>query len=150
MATDLDNYKIKNELEKLKDAIVKYTPDNEGLVNTVKGLTPKNNILINSLIDAWKTREVPELSEKDIIKQNLDYQSRPERQETLAEVGLDPNDLVNEKRWVLKNRDGWYGWIPDSQAYTNLPIIYGGDLDYEKLFEKKVLKYQALSICTEQ
>ena len=55
---------------------------------------------------------------------------------------MDPNDLVNEKRWVLKNADGWYGWIPENQAYTNRPIIYGGDLDYEKKFEKKVLKYQ--------
>ena len=142
MATDLDNYKLKNELEKLKAAIVKFTPDNDGLVNTVKGLTPKNNILINNLIEAWRTREIPELSEKDIIKQNLDYQSRPKRLETLAQVGLDTNDLVNEKRWILKNADGWYGWIPDSQAYTNRPLIYGGDLDYEKKFEKKVLKYQ--------
>ena len=142
MATDLDSYKLKNEIEKLKDAIIKFTPDNDGLVNTVKGLTPKNNILINSLLEAWNTREVPELSEKDIIKQNLDYQARAGRQETLAQVGLDPNDLVNEKRWVLKNADGWYGWIPEHQAYTNRPIIYGGDLDYEKKFEKKVLKYQ--------
>ena len=55
MATDLDSYKLKNEIEKLKDAIIKYTPDNEGLVNTVKGLTPKNNILINSLLEAWNT-----------------------------------------------------------------------------------------------
>ena len=133
MATDLDNYKIKNELEKLKAAIVKFTPENEGLVTTIQGLTPKNSLLINSLIDAWKTRAIPGLSEKDIIKLNLDYQSKPERQEELARVGLDPNDLVNEKRWILKNSKGWFGWIPDSQAYTNRPIIYGGELDYEKL-----------------
>ena len=142
MAADLDSYKIRNELEKLKDAIVKFTPDNDGLVNTVKGLTPKNNLLINSLIDAWKTREAPEISEKDIISQNLEYQASPERQANLAQVGMDPNDLVNEKRWVLKSKDGWYGWIPEAQAYTARPIIYGDELDYEKLFEKKVLKYQ--------
>ena len=142
MATGLDNYKLKSELEKLKEAVIKFTPDNLGLVNAVKGLTPKNNLLINSLIALWNTREVPELSEKDIIKQNLDYQSRPERQPDLAEVGLDTNDLVNEKRWVLKSREGWYGWIPEAQAYTNRPLIYGDDLDYEKTFERKVLRYQ--------
>jgi hypothetical protein len=142
MATDLNNYKVKNELEKLKDAIVKYTPDNEGLVNTIKALTPKNSLLINALIEEWNAREIPELSEKDIIKQNMAYQSRKGRQDDLVEVGMDPNDLVHEKRWILKSRDGWLGWIPEAQAYTDMPLIYGGDLDYDKIFERKVLKYQ--------
>ena len=142
MATDLDGYKLKNELEKLKDAIVKFTPDNEGLVNTVKALTPKNSLLINKLIDAWNKRELPELSESDIIKQNMAYQSRKGRQDLLVEVGMDPNDLVNEKRWILKTRECWLGWIPDAQAYTNSPLIYGGELDYDRVFERKVLKYQ--------
>ena len=102
MASDLDNYKLRNELEKLKAAIVKYTPDNEGLVTTIKGLTPKNNILINSLIEAWSKRIPPQLTEKDIIKQNLDYQNRADRQENLAGVGMDPEDLVNEKRWITQ------------------------------------------------
>ena len=128
MATDLDSYKLKNEIEKLKDAIIKYTPDNEGLVNTVKGLTPKNNILINSLLEEWNKREVPELSEKDIIKQNLDYQARAGRQETLAQVGLDPNDLVNEKRWVLKTQmvgmDGYQTLKPTQTFQSSMEVTW--------------------------
>ena len=126
MATDLDNYKLKNELEKLKAAIVKFTPDNDGLVNTVKGLTPKNNILINSLIEAWRTREVPELSEKDIIKQNLDYQSRPDRLETLAQVGLDTNDFVNEKDGFSKTQmvgmDGYQTLKPTQAVPLSMEV----------------------------
>ena len=79
MATGLENYKLKNEVEKLKNAVIKFTPDNEGLVNAIKDLTPKNNLLINALVEQWNNREAPTLSEKDIIKQNLDHQARPER-----------------------------------------------------------------------
>ena len=142
MATGLDNYKLKNEIEKLKDAVIKFTPDNDGLINAIKSLTPKNNLLINQLVAFWNNREEPKLSEMDIIKQNLDYQAKPERRRNLAEVGMDPDDTVNEKRWIIKNNDGWYGWIPESQAYTELPLIFGGDLDYNKIFERKVLRYQ--------
>ena len=49
MATGLENYKLKNEFEKLKNAVIKFTPDNDGLINAIKGLTPKNNLLINAL-----------------------------------------------------------------------------------------------------
>ena len=142
MATGLEGYKLKNEFEKLKNAVIKFTPDNQGLVDAIKGLTPKNNLLINALIESWNKREAPKLSEKDIIKQNLDYQAKPERQFHLAGIGMDPNDLVNEKRWIIKNNDGWFGWIPEAQEYTNRPLIYGGDLDYNKVFERKVLRYQ--------
>ena len=142
MATDLSNYKVKNELEKLKDALVKYTPDNEGLINTIKALTPKNSLLINALIEEWNERIIPQLSEKDIIKQNMAYQSRKGRHDGLVAVGMDPNDLVHEKRWILKSKDAWLGWIPEAQAYTDVPLIYGGDLDYDKTFERKVLRYQ--------
>ena len=88
MASDLDSYKLKNEVEKLKQAITEFLPENDGLVARIQGLTPKNSILINSLIDAWKRRIIPGLSEKDIIQQNLTYQSSPERQSELARVGL--------------------------------------------------------------
>ena len=142
MATGLENYKLKNDFEKLKNAVIEFTPDNDGLINAIKGLSPKNNLLINALVAHWKQREVPTLSEKDIVKQNLDYRSEPGRARDLAAVGLDPNDLVNEKQWIIKNNDGWYGWIPENQAYTDRPLIYGGELDYSKTFERKVIKYQ--------
>ena len=95
MATGLEGYKLKNEFEKLKKAVIKFTPDNQGLVDAIKDLTPKNSLLINALIEFWNKREAPTLSEKDIIKQNLDYQAQPGRQTQLAELGMDPNDLVN-------------------------------------------------------
>ena len=78
----------------------------------------------------------------DVIKQNLEYQAQPGRRARLAEVEMDPNDLVHEKRWIIKNNDGWFGWIPESQEYTEKPLIFGGDLDYNKVFERKVIKYQ--------
>ena len=64
MATGLEGYKLKNELEKLKNAVVKFTPDNQGLVDAIKGLTPKNNLLINALVELWNNREAPSLFEK--------------------------------------------------------------------------------------
>ena len=142
MATGLEGYKLKNELEKLKNAVVKFTPDNQGLVEAIKGLTPKNHLLINALVELWNKREPPTLSEKDVIKQNMEYQAQHGRQARLAEVEMDPNDLVNEKRWILRNYDGWFGWVPEHQEYTKKPLIFGGDLDYNKVFERKVIKYQ--------
>ena len=129
---DLDNYKIRNELEKIKAALVKYTHDNEGLVTTISGLTPKNNILINDLIELWKTRETPTETEKNIIRVNLAYQANSTKAEELADVEFDPSDMVNEKRWVLKNREAWFGWQPHSHEYGVRPIEFGGDLDYAK------------------
>ena len=142
MATGLEGYKLKNELEKLKNAVVKFTPDNQGLVEAIKGLTPKNHLLINALVELWNKREPPTLSEKDVIKQNMEYQAQHGRQARLAEVEMDPNDLVNEKRWILRNYDGWFGWVPEHQEYTKKPLIFGGDLDYNRVFERKVIRYQ--------
>ena len=142
MATGLEGYKLKNEIEKLKKAVITFTPDNHGLVNAIKDLTPKNNLLINALIEHWSLREKPTVSEKDVIRQNLAYQSKQQRAFNLAGREMDTNDLVNEKRWILKNNDAWFGWIPEHQEYTSKPLIYGGDLDYNKVFERKVLRYQ--------
>ena len=142
MATNLESYKVRSEMDKVKAAIVKHLPQFQGLVEELNALNPKNNVLINNLIEKWKRREPPSENVRDIIKNNIDHNNEADRRQDREARGIEPDEYFNEKRWILKEQNAWYGWDPRANDYGARPIEYGGDLDYDKIFDKQVISYQ--------
>ena len=135
MATNLENYKMRSEMDKVKAAIIKHLPQHQGLVDELNGLNPKNNILINNLVDKWKNREPPSENVRDIIKNNIDYNSHADRRPDIEARGIDPNEYINEKRWILKEQNAWYRWDPRANEYgRGAKSIRTCELGSQKIF----------------
>ena len=79
---------------------------------------------------------------------NLRFQpTQPGVEITSLERGGNGIQSVDSRSWILKTRDCWNGFNPDTQTYFIKNIFFGGDLDWETNFNCLVISdYQSKSI----
>ena len=71
---------------------------------------------------------------------NLSFQpTQPGEALDGTESGGNGTQTVDSRSWILKSRDGWKGFDPDTQTYFTKNIFFGGDLEWETNFNCLVI-----------
>ena len=87
----------------------------------------------------WHQREMSVFTELEIRQMNSTYYSDKARKQVSSK--LHGQDLVEmpSRDWVIKTETAWKGWNASESNYYETPILFEGDIGYEKNFAPLVV-----------
>ena len=134
MNNPLLDFKRNRQFQGLVDVLAECLPDNANLQEKLSDLTSSKGSYIKQLVAKWDQRMQPDYTELDIRQLNIQYLARQD----LAQVNLEVRDenisTISSKDWILKERDIWRGYNPESGNYFQKPIGFGSKLDWDVHF----------------
>ena len=137
---NLLQYCNQKNYENILNLLTEALPDNPEIQTRLDSLITKKSSYIKKLLRKWIKRYIPIYSEKDIRELNLEFLSNKIRNiGDRFTRGFEAQCNTDSKSWILKQSSSWLGWNPDRNEYFSEPIVFGGNLDFERHFENLVI-----------
>ena len=114
----LVNFRANRQFQSLLEVLTTSLPDNVLLQDQLSGLITKKSSYIKKLQLMWTDREQPDFDEQDIREMNLRFQpTQPVVEITSVERGGTGIQTVDSRSWILKTRDCWKGFNPNTDLF---------------------------------
>ena len=143
MNNPLLDFKRNRQFQGLVDVLAECLPDNANLQEKLSDLTSSKGSYIKQLVAKWDQRMQPDYTELDIRQLNIQYLARQDLAQVNFEVRDENISTISSKDWILKERDIWRGYNPESGNYFQKPIVFGGKLDWDVNFLPLVISDSA-------
>ena len=135
----LQSIETKEQLEQILVAVNEALPENEKIKTQLSKYSQSKETFIKQLQSLWYERELPIYTELQIRQMNAAYYSQKERNQIAS--GLHGKDMVNMdgRNWVIKTSTCWRGWNANESAYYDSPLLFEGEIGYEKNFQPLIV-----------
>ena len=135
----LQGIEAKERIEKVLEAINKAFPDQKPIQDELSKYSQSKDTFIKQLQELWQQREMPIFTELKIRQINSTFYSDKARKQVTS--NLHGQELVEmpSREWVIKTDTAWKGWNASESKYYETPILFEGDISYDKNFAPLVV-----------
>ena len=135
----LQSIEAKEQIEKILVAINDAFPGKKQIQDELSKYSQSKDTFIKQLQEMWHQREMSVFTELQIRQMNSTYYSDKARKQVSSK--LHGQDLVEmpSRDWVIKTETAWKGWNASESNYYETPILFEGDIGYEKNFAPLVV-----------
>ena len=142
-STLLQSIEAKEQLENILVAINKALPNQEPILKELSKYSQSKDQFIKRLQQQWYQRDLPVFTELQIRQMNSAYYS--EKAKKQVSNGLQGKEMIDmdSRHWIVKSESEWKGWNASDSVYYDTPLLFEGDIKYEKNFQPLVVCDQA-------
>ena len=138
-STLLQSIEAKEQLENILVAVNTALPGHEAIEKELSKYSQSKDTFIKQLQSMWYQRELPIYTELQIRQMNSAYYSDKARKQ--VSNGLHGKDMVDmeSRNWIIKSSTSWRGWNASESVYYETPLLFEGEIGYEKNFQPLIV-----------
>ena len=129
----LQSIEAKERIEKVLEAINEAFPGKKQIEDELSKYSQSKDTFISKLLELYQQREMPIFTELKIRQMNSAFYSDKSRKQISSK--LHGQELVEmpSRDWVIKTETAWKGWNASESRYYETPILFEGDIAYDKI-----------------
>ena len=135
----LQSLETKEQLHSVLAAINEAFPNNTSIENELGKYTASKEQAIKRLQEKWYNRDLPLYTELQVRQLNSSFYSEKAAKQIAANLGGKTYIEMDPRNWVVKTPSKWSGWNAVQSAYYDTPLLFEGDLQFEKNFAPLVV-----------
>ena len=135
----LQSLETKEQLHSVLAAINEAFPNNTSIENELGKYTASKEQAIKRLQEKWYNRDLPLYTELQVRQLNSSFYSEKAAKQVAANLGGKTYIEMDPRNWVVKTPSKWSGWNAVQSVYYDMPILFEGDILFEKNFAPLVV-----------
>ena len=139
MHSALHDLELSDNMQTLYKILLKTHPDNEEIQKELGKLTNNKDTYINQLITQWNGRSQSLYTEIDIKKLCSSYYANVQDNAVVDGLQNRTKCKMDSRSWVIKTDSLWRGWSPEDSQYFVDPILFEGEIKFDKYYEQLVV-----------
>ena len=139
MPSTLHDLELSDNMQTLYKILLKTHPDNEEIQKELGKLTNNKDTYIKQLITQWNSRSQPLYTEIDIKKLCSSYYANDQDNAVVDGLQNRTKCKMDSRSWVIKTDSLWRGWSPEDSQYFADPILFEGEIKFDKYYEQLVV-----------
>ena len=139
MPSTLHDLELSDNMQTLYKILLKTHPDNEEIQKELGKLTNNKDTYIKQLITQWNSRSQPLYTEIDIKKLCSSYYANDQDNAVVDGLQNRTKCKMDSRSWVIKTDSLWRGWSPEDSQYFVDPILFEGEIKFDKYYEQLVV-----------
>ena len=139
MHSALHDLELSDNMQTLYKILLKTHPDNEEIQKELGKLTNNKDTYINQLITQWNGRSQSLYTEIDIKKLCSSYYANDQDNAVVDGLQNRTKCKMDSRSWVIKTDSLWRGWSPEDSQYFVDPILFEGEIKFDKYYEQLVV-----------
>ena len=139
MPSTLQHLEVSDNMQTLYKILQKAHPDNEEIQKELGKLSNNKDTYIKQLINQWNSRSQPLYTEIDIKKLCSSYYANELENGVVDALQNRTKCKMDSRSWVIKTDSVWRGWDPESSQYFQDPILFEGEIKFDKYYEQLVV-----------
>ena len=135
----LQSIESKEQLHNVLSAINEAFPNRAPIENELSKYSASKEQSIRRLQQEWYNRTLPLYTELQVRQMNSAYYSERAKKQVAAD--LEGRTLIDmdSRSWVVKSSTQWSGWNAAESTYYDSPLLFEGDINFEKNFEPLIV-----------
>ena len=135
----LQSLETKEQLHSVLAAINEAFPNQAPIENELGKYTASKEQAIKRLQEKWYNRDLPLYTELQVRQLNSSFYSEKAAKQIAANLGGKTYIEMDPRNWVVKTPSKWSGWNAVQSVYYDTPLLFEGDLQFEKNFAPLVV-----------
>ena len=135
----LQSIETKEQLHNVLAAINEAFPNQAPIESELGKYTASKEQAIRRLQQEWYNRTLPLYTELQVRQMNSAYYSEKAAKQIAANLGGKTYIEMDARNWVVKTATRWSGWNAAESIYYESPLLFEGDINFEKNFEPLVV-----------
>ena len=119
--------------------VFSLAPGNEEIQEQVDRLTNKKYTHIKQLMTLWNARSILLFTELDIKQLCSSYYANEQERNAVDRLQHREQCKMDARSWVVKSENSWMGWDPESSSYFPDPILFEGEVKFDKHYKQLVV-----------
>ena len=139
MHSALHDLELSDNMQTLYKILLKTHPDNPEIQKELGKLTNNKDTYIKQLIDIWNSRSQALYTEIAIKKLCSSYYANDQENAVVDSLQSRTKCKMDSRSWVVKTDSVWRGWSPEDSQYFDAPILFEGEIKFDKFYEQLVV-----------
>ena len=139
MHSALHDLELSDNMQTLYTILLKTHPDNPEIQKELGKLTNNKDTYIRQLIDIWNSRSQALYTEIAIKKLCSSYYANDQENAVVDSLQSRTKCKMDSRSWVVKTDSVWRGWSPEDSQYFDAPILFEGEIKFDKFYEQLVV-----------
>ena len=139
MNSALHDLELSDNMQTLYKILLKTHPDNPEIQKELGKLTNNKDTYIRQLIDLWNSRAQAWYTEIEIKRLCSSYYASDHENSVVDSLQGRTMCKMDARSWVVKSDSVWRGWNPEDSQYFDAPILFEGEIKFDKYYEQLVV-----------
>ena len=135
----LQSIETKEQLHNVLSAINEAFPNQAPIENELGKYTASKEQAIRRLQQEWYNRTLPLYTELQVRQMNSAYYSEKATKQIAANLEGKTMIEMDARNWIVKSSTRWSGWNAAESTYYDSPLLFEGDINFEKNFEPLIV-----------
>ena len=135
----LQSLETKEQLHSVLAAINEAFPNQAPIENELGKYTASKEQAIKRLQEKWYNRDLPLYTELQVRQLNSSFYSEKAAKQIAANLGGKTYIEMDPRNWIVKTPNKWSGWNAVQSVYYDTPLLFEGDIHFEKNFAPLVV-----------
>ena len=135
----LQSIETKDQLHNVLAAINEAFPNRAPIETELSKYSASKEQSIKRLQQEWYNRILPLYTELQVRQMNSAYYSGRAKKQVSADLQGRTLIDMDSRSWVIKSSTRWSGWNAAESAYYDSPLLFEGDINFEKNFQPLIV-----------